>query len=127
MSTDTKQKVAGQAQEKLREQLNQRSTQAGDQIGNQAADLRSVGESLREQGKDGPARAAEQVAGYAERASGYLRDRDADQLLSDVEDFGRRRPWAVAAGGLALGFAASRFLKSSSRRRYEGRAASGVM
>jgi hypothetical protein len=36
-----------------------------------------------------------------------------------VEDFGRRQPWAVIAGGLALGFAASRFLKASSSRRYE--------
>ena len=33
--------------------------------------------------------------------------------------FGRRQPWAVIAGGLALGFAASRFLKASSSRRYE--------
>jgi hypothetical protein len=36
-----------------------------------------------------------------------------------VEDFARSKPWAVAAGGLALGFAASRFLKASSSRRYQ--------
>lgn len=39
-------------------------------------------------------------------------------MLRDVEDFGRRQPLAVAAVGLALGFAASRFLKASSRSRY---------
>jgi hypothetical protein len=39
-------------------------------------------------------------------------------LLRDVEDFARRNPWAVAAGGFALGFVASRLLKASSSERY---------
>jgi hypothetical protein len=39
--------------------------------------------------------------------------------LADVEAFARRQRWLVAAGGLALGFAASRFLKASSSRRYQ--------
>ncbi len=126
------QEVAGQAQEKaqeaatqakgkLREQLDQRSTQAGKQIGEQAGDLRAVSQSLREQGKDGAANAADKLAGYVEKAGGYLQEQDGDGLLSDVEDFGRRQPWAVGAGALALGFAASRFLKASSTRRYAGR------
>ena len=38
-------------------------------------------------------------------------------ILRDVEDFGRRQPWVVAAAGLALGVAAARFVKASSRRR----------
>jgi hypothetical protein len=113
--------VTTQATGKLREQLDQRSTQAGDQIVQQATDLRAVGQSLREQGKEGPANAAEKVAEYAEKAGGYLREKDSDSLLSDVEDFGRRQPWAVGAGALAIGFAASRFLKASSTRRYAGR------
>jgi hypothetical protein len=108
-------------QDKLREQLDQRSSQAATQITEQASDLRSVGESLREQGKDGPAKAAEQLAQYAEKVGGYLRDKDSHALLSDAEDFGRRQPWAIAAGGVALGFAASRFLKASSSQRYHGR------
>ncbi len=115
------QEAASQAKGKLREQLDQRSSQAAEQINEQASDLRTVGESLRQQGKDGPARAADRLAGYGEKVGGYLRDKDSDTLLSDAEDFGRRRPWAVAAGGLLLGFAASRFLKASSSKRYSTR------
>jgi hypothetical protein len=120
---NTGQQAAGQAQAKLREQLNQRTTQTASKISEQASDMRSVGEALREQGKHGPARAADRIAGYAENVGGYLRDKDSDQLLADVEDFGRRQPWAIAAGGLTLGFIASRFLKASSSRRYQTRTA----
>jgi hypothetical protein len=112
------QQAAGQAQEKLRAQIDRRSAQAAEQINEQASDLRSVSEALRNQGKDGPAKAADRLAGYAERVGGYLSEKDSEALLADAEEFGRRRPWAAAAGGLALGVAASRFLKASSRQRY---------
>lgn len=118
------QQAAAQAKSKLREQLEDRSSQAAEQIDQQASDLRAVSDSLRQQGKDGPAQAADRVAGYAERAAGYLHEKDGDALLSDAEDFARRQPWATGAGALALGFAASRFLKASSRKRYSSRAAS---
>jgi hypothetical protein len=115
------QQAAGQAQERLQAQVEQRVQQLSSQVSERASDLRSVSETLREQGKEGPAKAAEQLAGYAERAGAYLQQKDANGLLSDAEDLGRRQPWAVAAGGLALGFAASRFLKASSGRRYDSR------
>jgi hypothetical protein len=128
------QEIAGQAQEKgqqaaanakdaLRKQLDQRSSQAAEQINQQASDLRAVSNSLRERGKDGPASAAGRLAEYAETAGTYLRDKDSDTLLSDAEDLARRQPWAVAAGALVLGFAASRFLKASSSKRYSARSA----
>ncbi len=117
------QQAAGQVQDRLREQIDQRSSQAAEQINQQVSDLRAVSGALREQGKDGPAQAADRLAGYAERIGGYLREKDSNALLADAEDFGRRRPWAAAAGGMALGFAASRFLKASSTQRYQTRTA----
>ncbi len=117
--------AAGQAKEKagaqLRSQVDQRSTQAGEKVGGFASDVRGVGETLREQGKDQPARLAEQAADRAERLGSYLKESDADRILGDVEDVGRRQPWAVIAGGIAVGLVASRFLKASSSRRYEQR------
>src|SRR4051794_750457 len=107
------QEAAGQAKYRVREQLDQRSTQAGEQVSSSASDIRSVAQQLREQGKDQPAKLAEQAADRAERVGGYLRDADADRILGDLEDFGRRQPVAIMLGGLALGFAASRFLKAS--------------
>jgi hypothetical protein len=124
--------VAGQAQEKARDagqqargrvsdQVDRRSTQAGEQIRGTADDVRSFARQMREQGKDKPAQYAEQAADRAERLGGYLEDADGDRILGDVERFGRGNPWAVVAGGLALGFAASRMLKASSSERYRSR------
>ena len=91
------------------------------QVSSTASDIRSVADQLRDQGKDQPAKLAEQAAQRAETLGDYLQRSDGDTILSDLEDFGRRQPWAVIAGGVALGFAASRFLKASSSRRYESR------
>lgn len=122
--------AAGQAQEKakeagqqtrdrVREQVDQRSTDAGERVQATAGDVRSVAQELRKQGKDTPARYAEQAADRAERAGKWLTESDGDRILRDVEDFGRSKPWAVVAGGFALGFAASRLLKASSSERYQ--------
>jgi hypothetical protein len=119
LAQDKAQGALGQARGRLRDQVDQRSTQAGDQVQSTAQDVRQVAEQLRGQGKETPARVAEQVADRAESFGRYLRDADGERLLQDVEDFARRQPWLVAAGGLALGFAASRFLKASSSRRYQ--------
>jgi hypothetical protein len=108
----------GQARGQLRDQVDQRSTQAGERLTGTAADARSIAEELRRQGKDAPARMVDQVAGQAERLGDYLKGAGGDRILRDVEDFARSKPWLVAAGGLVLGFAGSRFLKASSSRRY---------
>ena len=110
--------MAGQARGRLSEQIDQRSTQAGDEISSAAHHVRSLAEQLRAEGKDMPARMVEQAADRSESFGSYLRNADGDRLLGDAESFARRQPWAVAAGGLALGFAASRLLKASSSRRY---------
>jgi hypothetical protein len=110
------------ARSRLRDQVDQRSTQAGERLSGTAADVRGVADELRRQGKDTPARLAEQLAGQTDRAADYLKGASGERILRDVEDLARGNPWAVAAGGLALGFAASRFLKASSRRRYQAQA-----
>lgn len=115
------QEAAGEARSRLRDQVDQRSTQAGEQVSSSAQALRATADRLREEGQDGPAKAAEQMAGHAEKVGSWLSDSDADRILGDVEDFARRQPLAVVGIGLFAGFAASRFLKASSRSRYEAR------
>jgi ElaB/YqjD/DUF883 family membrane-anchored ribosome-binding protein len=110
------------ARDQIRDQVNRRSTEASERVQSTAADVRSVAEELRRQGKDAPAKYADQAAEKAERLGGYLHDADGDRILRDVEDFGRRNPWAIVAGGLALGFMASRLLKASSSERYRSAA-----
>ncbi len=115
---DKAREAAGQARGRMTQEADRRSTQAGEQMSSSAGDARSVAEELRKQGKHTPARYVEQAADRAERLGGYLQESDGDRILRDVEDFARRNPWAVAAGGLVLGFAASRMLKASSGERY---------
>ena len=110
--------VRGQVSGRVREQVDTRSTQAGEQIGSVAQAMRRTGDSLRQEGNDAPARVTDAVAERADRLGGYLRERDADTILRDIEDMARRQPWLFAAGGLALGLIASRFLKASSGERY---------
>jgi ElaB/YqjD/DUF883 family membrane-anchored ribosome-binding protein len=112
------QQAAGQARGRLRQEVDTRTTQLGERVASTAQDVRSVGEELRKQDKEGPAGLAERVAERAERVAEYLKNADADALQGDAESFARERPWAVIAGGLTLGFVASRLLKASSGERY---------
>jgi hypothetical protein len=114
-----------QGKSKLGETLDQRTNDAGVQARKIAQALRRSGEQLSNEGD------AKQVAGLAEgaadrieRLGGYLERTSGTELVRDVEDFARRRPWLVAGMGLVAGLAASRFLKASSEQRYDARASS---
>jgi hypothetical protein len=108
----------GKARDRVRNEVDTRSTQAGEQAESVAQDVRSVGEHLRSQGKDKPAELADKAAERVAEISDYLKRSDGDAILRDAERLGRDKPWAVMAGGIALGIVASRFLKASSSRRY---------
>lgn len=109
----------GALQRVVREQVDTRSGQAAEQIQGIVDGLRRTGHGLRSDGKDGPANAIHGIADRSERVAQYLGGSSAENLLHDVEHFGRRNPWLVIAGGVALGVAASRLLKASSSRRFD--------
>jgi ElaB/YqjD/DUF883 family membrane-anchored ribosome-binding protein len=112
--------VKGEAGERVRRELNTRSTEAGTQLGQTAEAMRRTGDQLREDGKETPAKVVTAVADRAERLGGYLTRADADQMIRDIENFARRQPFFFAVGGATVGFLASRFMKASSSRRYQG-------
>jgi hypothetical protein len=111
--------MAGEAQVKVRDQIDSRSTQAGEQVTATAQALRTGADELYRQGNEAAGDAAQRAAAQAERLGSYLQGTDADRLLNDAEDFARKNPWAVVVGGIVAGAAAARFLKASSSRRYE--------
>jgi hypothetical protein len=113
------QEAGAQARDRVRDQVDRRSTEAGEQAGSAAQALRQASDRLRQEGNEPVAKGMEQVAQRVDSAGSWLRESDGDRILREVEDFGRRNPLAVVAGGIALGFAASRLLKASSRSRYE--------
>lgn len=123
VGSSVREEVAQTRQEgarELRSQLDRRTTEVGRQACSFARELRRSGDSLRAQGEsDLTARLTSGLADGIERTGRYLEHARGDDLLGDVEDFARRRPWLVAGAAALAGFAASRFLKASSERRYE--------
>jgi hypothetical protein len=131
---DIAQGVAEQVSERVHEarvsvgsrlgaEVDTRSTAAGEQVGAVGRAMRDMSDQLRSQGSHLPARLTDEAADRAERLGGYLRESNAERMVTDIEDFGRRQPWIMAAGGVLLGAAAARFLKASSQRRLRRRSA----
>jgi hypothetical protein len=110
--------LKGQATERMRSVLDERSTQAGEEVASFVQALQKASEQLAADGKEREARAADKAAQQADRLAGYLQRSNGDCLLGDAEAFARGRPWLVGALGAAAGFLASRFLKASSENRY---------
>jgi hypothetical protein len=116
-----------QGKSRLGETLDQRTNDAAAQARQLAQALRRSGEQLSEEGSGRQAAGlAEGAANRVERVAGYLEQTSGAELVRDMEDFARRRPWMVAGAGLVAGLAASRFLKASSERRYAGSAQAGA-
>jgi hypothetical protein len=103
----------------VKQQMDTRSTQAGEQMQKVAEAMRQSSNQLREQAVETPAKVNDAVAEKVEQLSTYLTNANADTMLSDLENVARRRPWLVAGAATVLGFAFSRFLKASGRTRYE--------
>jgi ElaB/YqjD/DUF883 family membrane-anchored ribosome-binding protein len=103
----------------VKEQLDTRSTQAGEQMQKVAGGMRQSSDQLREQAGETPAKVNDAVAEKVEQLSSYLTNANAEKMLSDFENAARRRPWVVAGAATVLGFTLSRFLKASGRNRYE--------
>jgi hypothetical protein len=105
--------------ERLRKQIDTRSTQTGEQMSSTASALRQTAQQLRGDQQEPQAKLLEQVAARAERLGAYLTETDGDRLLRDVERIARRRPWLLAGGAAVVGFLTARFTKASSSRRYD--------
>jgi ElaB/YqjD/DUF883 family membrane-anchored ribosome-binding protein len=106
--------------ERLREQIDTRSSQTGEQMTSTASALRQTAQQLRTDQREQQAKVLEQIAERTERFGRYLTETDGDKMLRDVERIARQRPWLLSGGGTVLGFLAARFTKASSSRRYEG-------
>jgi ElaB/YqjD/DUF883 family membrane-anchored ribosome-binding protein len=106
-----------QGSERVRSQLDQRSTQAGEQMRSLAAALRRSEAQLAQEGGSGT-QLTGQVAERVDRLGAYLQQTTSDDLIRDVERFARRRPWMLAGLGTLAGLAAARFVKASSEQRY---------
>jgi ElaB/YqjD/DUF883 family membrane-anchored ribosome-binding protein len=94
-------------------QASRTMTQAGDTLQQIARAIREAGKGIRDE--------QPQVAGFAdtaadqvERSATYLRNHDATEVLNAASDFARRQPAVVVGGGLLVGLALGRFLRTAS-------------
>ena len=106
--------AAGKAKSLAADQKDVIAEQVGgvaDAIGKAAADL--------EQSNSTSAHYAKLIAENAEKLSDTIRNNDIDQLLGMAQDFGRKQPALFVGAAAMLGFAASRFVLASAKRREE--------
>jgi hypothetical protein len=107
--------LANRGNEQIKSQLDNQKHQAAQRMTPVQAALRETGQQLRNQGQGPVAEYADKAADQVERFAGYLRENDADQLLDEARGFARRRPAIFVGSAVALGFFATRFLKSTSQ------------
>jgi ElaB/YqjD/DUF883 family membrane-anchored ribosome-binding protein len=107
------QAAAGQAKDKATAQVDERTTQVGQQVGAHAESLDGVAQELRRQGKEGPAKVAEQAGQRVKDVGEYLQQSDGESLVQTAQDVAREHPAAAAAVAAAAGFAAGRVIKAS--------------
>jgi ElaB/YqjD/DUF883 family membrane-anchored ribosome-binding protein len=101
---------------RLRDQFDQRSSQAGRQMRSLAEALRRSGDELGSEGNGGMLTG--KTADRIEQLGSYLEQKRGDEVMRDIETFVRRRPWMLAGFGMLAGMAAARFMKASSEERY---------
>ena len=102
----------------IRSQVDERSSQLGEQLHGAVQALRRAGQTMEQEGTPGK-QLVDRASTQVERTARYLSESDGRQVLNDFEGLGRRNPWAVIGGGIVLGFLGARFLKASSSRRFE--------
>jgi hypothetical protein len=107
--------LANRGNEQIKSQLSNQKHEAAQRMTPVQAALRETGQQLRNQGQGPVAEYADKAAGQVERFAGYLRENEVDRILDDARGFARRNPALFVGSAVALGFFATRFLKSSSQ------------
>ena len=108
--------LAGRGSEQIKSQLNNQKHQASQRMVPVQSALRETAHQLRSQGQGPMAQYAEKASEQVERFSGYLRETDVDEIIDEVRGVARRSPALFLGAAAALGFFATRFLKSSSQQ-----------
>ncbi len=89
---------------------------AASSLGNTAQALYRIGDQFRKNDQDGIGQYAERASSQIQGFSDYLYDRDPDDIVRDVQEAARRRPWIAIGGAFIAGLATARFLKASRRQ-----------
>jgi hypothetical protein len=116
--------IIGQAQDQAMKLVDTARQQATSQIGAQqqrvagtlntvATALHDASREMRKQDETAIAEYVDTAASQVEHFATMLREQDLEQLMSTTAQFARRQPALFLGAAFALGFAATRFIKSS--------------
>lgn len=107
--------LAAQATDKVKEQIGTQKEKAAGSLGAISDAIRYSADSLNESGQAPIANVVTSFATQIDGLTGYLRDKDVDQIASEVVDYAKKNPQVFVGGAFLLGIALARFIKSSNR------------
>lgn len=107
------QSFAGVAQERVRAEAQRGARTAGKTLGDFANAVRRAGDELAATDQSPASRLVRQAADGLETLSRNLADKQPEDLLNSVRDFGRRNPVAFIGGAVLVGLALGRFVRAS--------------
>jgi hypothetical protein len=110
---ETKERVKERVVEQVETRFADSTGRVAERVSTVADTLKSSSEDLRGRGEERVSQYVEQAADQVERIAAYLQDTDVADVVHRVERFARREPAVFMAGAFAVGFLASRLLKSS--------------
>jgi hypothetical protein len=108
--------IVSQVQQQASTQIDRgKETATNEQVVNA---VKQLGQTLSSGEANGPiarfaAQYSDKAANSLERMTNYIREQDAQRLLNDVQNFGRRQPALLLGGAFLLGFAGARLIRSS--------------
>jgi hypothetical protein len=99
-------------------QIARQTASAGEQLAQTASALREAGQTMKDRGQgDFINDAAQAVADRIDGIGSYLKTSSPEELIGDLEQFGRKQPVVAGAAAFVTGFAASRLLRASASGR----------
>jgi hypothetical protein len=111
--------IVDRVKETATAQLTNQKDRGIDALGRVADAVRSSTQKLREERHDTIAGYVDQAADQIDNWSRRLREKDVNELITDVQGLARRQPAVFIGSAFALGLVGARFLKSS-RQQSEG-------
>jgi hypothetical protein len=105
--------IVNRIKESATAQLTNQKNRGTDALGRVAAAVRSSTQKLRDEEHDTIANYVDKAADQVETWSLRLREKNVNELLSDVQRLARRQPAVFIGSAFALGLVGARFLKSS--------------
>jgi hypothetical protein len=112
--------IVNRVKESAAAQLTTQKNRGTDALGQVANAVRSSTQKLREERHETMAGYIDKAADQIDTWSRRLRDKDIDELMSDVQRLARRQPAVFIGSAFALGLVGARFFKSSRQQNEYG-------